>query len=112
MKRKILLSGGAVLLFFSCHRNLDNVDCTTVNATYTNDILPLVKANCVSCHFANNTTGAPGDYNQYSYLKEVAENGKLEIKTIGQASMPPSGKLSMDDRKKIKCWIKNGAPNN
>lgn len=45
-------------------------------------------------------------------MKTIAENGKLEERTIAQADMPPQKKLSLNDRKKIKCWIKNGAANN
>lgn len=111
MKRFFLILG-IIMMLFSCRRSLNNVDCSKINATYSNTILPLVKSKCVSCHFTGNIVGAPLDYNLYSDLKAVADNGKLEDRTIGQADMPPKKKLSLDDRKKIKCWIKNGAPNN
>lgn len=101
----------AFTLIIGCHRGLDNVDCSKINAAYSTDIKPLINANCISsgCHNAGSSNG---DFSQYSGLKTVAENGKLDERVIGQQDMPPSKKLSLDERKKIKCWIKSGAPNN
>jgi hypothetical protein len=101
-----------VVVFQTCKKDdLKNLDCSKVPATYHSDIKPLVESHCAtsgSCHGA----GSGRDYSTYPGLKSVADNGSLEKSTITDKSMPPSGALSLDDRKKIKCWLNNGSQNN
>jgi len=99
------------LTWLSCDKDLDKVDCTNVPASYNDHIKPLVTTNCAlpGCHAAGSSNG---DYTTYAGLKAVADNGKLEDRVIHDRDMPPGQPLSLDDRKKIKCWLNNGAPNN
>ena len=116
--KKIILVTACVfttsLLLQNCKKkdDLKDVDCSTVAATYSGNIKPLVTTQCAvagSCHGAGSLRG---DYTTYTGLKAAADNGSLETKTLNDKSMPPSGALSLDDRKKIKCWLNNGSPNN
>lgn len=101
------------LLFFqTCKKDeLQNVDCSTIPATYSANIKPLTTSLCATsgCHAAGS---ANGDFTTYAGLKAMADNGMLEKETVTNNSMPPSGGLSLDNRKKIKCWLNNGSPNN
>jgi hypothetical protein len=115
MKRTILYIGILIFVLFifqTCKKDdLKNLDCGKVSSTYHSDIKPLVDTQCATsggCH----GSGSGRDYSTYSGLKTVADNGSLERTTITDKSMPPSGALSLDDRKKIKCWLNNGSPNN
>ena len=103
------------VLVVSCKKqnsnNLDDIDCSTINSKYTADIKLIIDANCLGsgCH---NAGSSKGDFTTYSGLKAIADDGSLEKKVITNQSMPPSSPLSLDDRKKIKCWINSGSPKN
>ncbi len=90
---------------------LANVDCSQVASAYNANIKPITSGNCVSsgCH---NAGSANGDFTTYAGLKAKADNGSLNKRVLEAKSMPPSGPLPIDDLKKIKCWLNNGAPNN
>jgi hypothetical protein len=115
MKRFVLLISIIIFIitiFQTCKKDdLKNLDCSKVPSTYLSNIKPIIDTHCAtstSCHAA----GSGRDYSAYAGLKNVADNGSLEKTTITDKSMPPSGALSLDDRKKIKCWLNNGSPNN
>jgi len=110
----LILAG--CLLVVSCKKNkeeneLDDVDCSTISASYNANIKAITTANCVSsgCH---NAGSSKGDFTTYAGLKAVADKGALESKVIKSNAMPPSTGLGIEDRKKIKCWLNSGAPNN
>ena len=101
-----------VALFSSCKKGKEEViDCTGVSPSYTSDVKPIINANCLSsgCHSAGSSNG---DYTTYDGLKKVALSGSLERRVVTNKSMPVSSPLSLEDRKKIKCWISSGSPNN
>ncbi len=82
---------------------------------FNTDIVPILQANCNSCHRVGN---APGDIITENYIgvKKIAENGKL-VGSIEHASgfipMPLGrSKLSTCDINKIKAWIEQGTLNN
>lgn len=115
MISKYFTAAGIAMVFavlFSCSdKDLSDIDCSNIASTYSTDIKPIISNNCTlsGCHAA----GSPnGDFTTYTGLKSVADNGKLNEQVIIDKKMPPSGPLSLDDRKKIKCWLNNGAPNN
>lgn len=90
-------------------------ECDTVNMKYTADVVPILSANCYSCH-GNGNASAGVTLDSYAGVKFVAESGDL-IGTITHASgypaMPQGGaKLSDCDINKIKSWIANGTQNN
>jgi hypothetical protein len=74
--------------------------------SYTNDILPLLTANCnfTGCH-----TSGSRDFTTYDKVKAKRTNIKLRT---GNGTMPPSGALSQAQIALIACWVDGGGPNN
>jgi hypothetical protein len=115
--KKIIYTSLLIIFAFSFLENckkddLKNLDCSTVAATYSGSVKPLVISQCATSSGCHGTGSSRGDYSSYPDLKAAADNGSLENKTLNDKSMPPSGALSLDDRKKIKCWLNSGSPNN
>lgn len=112
-KSHLLLFIIGILLLPGCKKEdaLNNVDCSKVSSSYSSNIKPIISSNCTSsgCHNANSNNG---DFTTYEGLKAKADNGTLNTRVVEQKNMPPSQPLSLDDLKKIKCWIDSGAPNN
>jgi hypothetical protein len=88
-----------------------NLDCSTIASAYNANIKSIINATCISsgCH---NSGSNNGDFTSYAGVKVKVDNGSLDRRVLTDKNMPPSGALSLDNRKKIKCWIENGAPNN
>lgn len=88
-----------------------NLDCTTMQVTYTSTIKAIIDANCISsgCHNAGSLNG---NYTEYDGLLIRVKNGTLSKRVLYTKDMPKNGTLSLEDRKKIKCWIDSGAPKN
>ncbi len=79
--------------------------------TYMATIKSIVDSHCISsgCHHE----GSPnGNYSTYEGLLIRVKNGTLSKRVLYTKDMPKNGTLSLDDRKKIKCWIDSGAPQN
>lgn len=108
-----LICGAMLFIGFitSCRDDLKNLDCNSISAGYNADIKPIMQNNCNAsgCHAAGSSNG---DYTTYAGLKAAADNGSLDEQVNIKKSMPPTGKLPLDSRKKIRCWIEAGAPNN
>jgi hypothetical protein len=108
-----VLAAMAVLIhLFSCHKDdYKDLDCSTISSGYTANIKPIINANCLGggCH---NTGSTNGDFTTYAGLKSKADNNSLNRRVLEDKDMPTSKPLSLDDRKKIKCWIEGGALNN
>ncbi len=108
-----LVIGLLFVIFYSGCKKDDykDLDCGKVNATYNSTIKSIINSNCAfsGCHGAGS---ANNDYTNYNGLKSIADNGKLEDRVLVKKNMPSSGALSLDDRKKIKCWLESGSPNN
>jgi hypothetical protein len=107
----VLLLALVLLSPFACKttQKKPTLDCSTISATYSKDIAPIVSNNCMPCHKAGSLKG---DFSFYDGIKVPAQNGLLEKHVLIQKDMPPKGPLSEDDRKKIRCWLNNGALNN
>ena len=104
----------SICLLSGCNQDDDplvNVDCSIINSSYSINIKPIIDANCVSsgCHSTNSTNG---DFTIYNGLKAKADNGSLSGRVVQQKTMPPTQPLSLDNLKKMKCWIDSGALNN
>ncbi len=115
MKKNILYFLALSIFVTSC--TFENATPLPVgcNATiyYGTDILPIMNANCVSCHSAGGTGSGPGDYTLYSDIK--AADMKIKNRIFDKNSpMPPAGStpLTSDQLSKLNCWIGQGAPNN
>lgn len=87
----------------------------TASATFTAVVLPLMNAQCNSCHAGAFASGGI-KLDSYTETKKYVDNGKL-IGSITHASgyspMPQGGgSMSSCDIAKIQTWIKAGALNN
>lgn len=91
--------------------DLNNLDCSKISSGYSSNIKPIIEANCLSsgCH---NSGSVNGDFTTYDGVKVKVDNGSIDNRVIQQKNMPPTGSLSMDQLKKIKCWLNSGALNN
>ena len=94
--------------------NFCQTGCDTTNITFSANVWPIMKINCVGCHSGGSPSGGVLITN-YDELVALANSGKLigAIKQMsGYAAMPPNGaKLSDCDIATIKIWINNGIPN-
>ncbi len=92
--------------------------------SYTISIQPVIKSNCYSCH-STAVTQSGGldleDYNSFKTYLNIDFRGDgvygsmfyhCIIKAPLSKPMPPTGKLTDCEIKRIKKWIESGAPNN
>ena len=84
----------------SCRKKQWNCD---EQVSFKNDIQPLLSKHCVKCH---------GNYDTYPSAQGLALNGSLKESTINTSRMPKEGSLTKAGRKKIFCWIEQGALDN
>lgn len=85
--------------------------CDGVISKYTADVQPIIAASCLlgsNCHSAGstNTGGELTDYNKVFSKRAAIKDA------VFSGTMPQTGTLSADQKKKIICWIESGAPNN
>lgn len=119
MIRNLLYTGW--LLFFSfvwggCSKASEDMlvqpQCDTVGMRYSVDILPVIAANCYSCH-ANGVVNGDVSLDGYANLKTQADNGNLTGVITHANGYPPmpdnGGRLSDCEISKIKAWIAAGA---
>lgn len=102
----------SILTLLACKKDdYKNLDCNAINARFATDIEPVIKANCLSsgCHESGSRNG---DFTEYKGIKGKANNGSLEKRVLTKKDMPSGNPLSLEDRKKIKCWLNNGALDN
>ena len=97
------------------HLYPESGDCDTSNLTYSNDVWPLINANCTSCHSGAAASGNVRLEN-YDQIRTAAANGQL-LGTIrhesGWSPMPKGGgKLPDCDITKLEIWVELGYPNN
>jgi hypothetical protein len=91
--------------------------CDTANMKYVSNVVPILQANCYSCHGTTTNSGSNGNVLEgYSNLKSRVDNGKL-IGSITHASgftpMPYLGvKMSACNINIITSWVNNGAKDN
>ncbi len=89
--------------------------CATDSMSYANDILPVLNAQCLSCHSAAAQQGGV-DMEGYTSVKKYVDNQKF-VRSVkhdaGTSPMPKnSDKLDACTIAKIEAWINQGALNN
>ena len=94
---------------------IDTGTCDTVGMHYSANVLPILVANCYSCH-ANGIVNGGVSLDGYANVVLQVQNGNL-IKAIthtgGVVPMPfDGGKLSDCNIGKIQAWVNEGAPDN
>jgi hypothetical protein len=90
--------------------NTVNIDCNTITATFSNNVLPIITGKCatIGCHDATAAGGAI--FVNYTQIKDKID--RINTRTIVEKSMPTSGPLSTAEIAVLKCWIDSGSPNN
>ena len=89
-----------------------DVNCETDALSYTDDIKPIIDANCATagCHAAN--TSRP--MGTYESVRDYALDGSLvtriNLPVSNPQSMPPTGPLDDCTIEKIEAWVNDGAP--
>lgn len=112
----------AILAGLTCACYNDNEEdlypfakCDTSNVTYALSVVPILSANCYSCHSGPNPSGGIR-LDTYSAVDSVAKNGWLSgaiNHSPGFVPMPKNGgSLGSCDLSKMNTWIRNGSPNN
>lgn len=108
----------AAILICSCTKDKGSLPggiilsgCDSLNVTYSAVIKPIINTKCAiaGCHVS---TFASANYTSYAGVKEKVDNGSFNNRVFVKGDMPLSGSLSDDERKKIKCWLEAGAPDN
>lgn len=105
----LLLVAGAFIV--SCESNTYNeISVTATNPTYTTNVEPVIKANCVSCHSVGGTYPTLTTYTQ---VIASTSTGNLicRIDQICGAVMPPNGAMSKQTVDMIKLWKQQGFVN-
>jgi len=112
---------GMLIFLSSCYYDVaeelypDKPVCDTTNITFTDHVLPIINANCTSCHSGQAAAGNIRLEN-YNDISAAANNGSL-LGVIrhepGWSPMPKGGgKLNDCDIAEIETWVNQGAPNN
>jgi len=102
------------VLLLACKKEEKPKDTTPApcTASYANDIKPLVANKCATpgCHGHNGLA----NLNDYTTLKERADNGNINKFVFELKMMPPTTATQLTDaeKEKLQCWLKNGAQNN
>jgi uncharacterized membrane protein len=120
----IVLISSLFVLVISCSKSSEDKlnsntgsTCDTVNMKYTTDVVPILQANCYSCHGEGNTAGSGGiSLDSYDNLKQYADNGILAgniTHAAGYVAMPYGlPKLPDCEINTILDWINRGSQNN
>lgn len=96
------------LINISCSSDDDNIEMTSKEITYSNNIKTIMDNNCMACHIDPPVNGAPMDLVTYQTVKESVENRNL-IGRVENGSMPPGNNtLSAEEIQAIKDWKENG----
>jgi len=120
--RVLLIVTIGVTGFQSCYYDVEeelypNVDtaCDTSGVTYSNSIVPVLSANCYSCHDQGTAQGGVvlDDYlNVYAHATDGTLLGAIRW-DAGYKAMPQGGaKLNDCTIKIVETWINAGAPDN
>lgn len=92
-----------------------NTNCDLSNVTFTNHVLPIFRAYCLSCHSSSEAQANGGGFTFETYAQISAKSATIlaSIKHTNSTPMPQGGG-KLDDCKisQIEKWISNGLPNN
>ena len=102
------------LALFSCTREkvtpIDQQCNTTIS--FANEVMPILQANCISCHDQGNASGGY-DLSNYTAVAANANAVVGSIKANSYQLMPLGGPALPDSTiQKIKCWIEQGKLDN
>lgn len=84
--------------------------CDTTNISFSQDVLPVINASCISCHVPGGQQESSPMTN-YEEIKNYSDAILERVNGIG-GIMPPTGPISECNQSKIEAWVRAGAPNN
>ncbi|MEM7370957.1 MAG: c-type cytochrome domain-containing protein [Bacteroidota bacterium] len=94
----------------------DLQNCDTISLSYATDIVPILQADCISCHTSGDNPGGEVILNTYAGVAEVAQDGSLlgsVAHWTGFSKMPRNADPLPDcDIIQLKRWIANGYKDN
>ena len=120
MKITVLYTAGLIafssysIALFSCTREKVTPVAAECNDTisFSNDIMPIIQANCISCHDQGNASGG-FDFSSYTSTSANANAILNSMKANGYQLMPIGGPALPDSTiQKISCWINQGKQDN
>jgi len=89
-----------------------DMDCELENVTYSGQIRAIINLSCATpgCHTAGDGNG---NYEDFTGIERVIDNGRFEDRVFVQRDMPPDGvRLTDCVLEQLQVWIDNGALNN
>lgn len=113
-KNLIYILSFAVLIFSCSSSSSDDVSDPdpdpdpTTKVTYKDDIKSIIDGNCIGCHAATPTNGAPSSYVTYTQVKNGIDNIINRVNRTGAGKMPPNGTLSASVKALIQQWKDDG----
>ena len=118
-----ILSTGLIscMIFSGCYYDKSELlypqaPCDKTVFNYSTAIVPIINAQCNSCHAGAASSGGGVPLDSYAAVKTYVDNGKLlgDVQQASGFNAMPKGSPKMDDCSinKIQAWINAGAPNN
>lgn len=86
----------------------------TTNVSFANEVVPMLKSSCLSCHGVNGSHGV-SLFTADGSADYAAIKGGISsiVKSVQNGSMPPSGtKLTAAQLKTLQDWQTGGTPQN
>jgi hypothetical protein len=120
MKATFLFIAGLItfsscsIALFSCTREKVTPVAAQCNDTisFSNDIMPILQANCIGCHDQGNASGGY-DFSTYTSVSANSNAILNSMKANGYQLMPIGGPALPDSTiQKITCWIEQGKLDN
>ncbi len=116
MKLLVVLLNSLIIIFLACDQPISNKKTDYSNLTYAEHIQPIIKKNCIVCHWEN---GA-GPFELITY-QDVKKHAKMISKVTQSGYMPPwpadinyshfldERILNEEQKKLLKLWVEQGA---
>lgn len=89
-----------------------SLPCDTTRITYANTVQAIVSTNCTTTPGCHQPASPEGDMTGYELLMLKVSSGAFRQRVIVDKTMPPTGPLPLEERQKIECWLREGAPQN
>lgn len=96
------------MLVFNCSSGGDDnepdPDPIPETVSYNSHVRPIISGNCISCHAATPTNGAPTSYTTYDQVKAGVEGNIIFRINSSTDPMPPTGRMSANNIAIIQKW--------
>ena|SRR6218665_467710 len=110
-----LIASLAIIVSTSCTKdkapNIEFDPSCSDTISFEEDVMPIISANCISCHDDGNSTGYT--FTTHSSISDNATDMLGAMRNEGFQLMPEGGPALPDSLiKTFSCWIQNGKLNN